>query len=52
MEISGGLGGTARKAWRIGLMGYNARPDNVAVVLRALREGLQEARARPRTARL
>ena len=41
VEISGGLGGLAGKIWRVGVMGYNARPENVAMLLRALAEALQ-----------
>ena len=41
VEISGGLGAQAGKIWRIGVMGYNATPDNVQMVLRALGEGLK-----------
>ncbi|XP_076451542.1 alanine--glyoxylate aminotransferase-like [Babylonia areolata] len=40
VEISGGLGELAGKVWRIGIMGYNCTPDNVRLVLRALREAL------------
>jgi len=36
LEIGGGLGALAGKAWRIGLMGYGARRENVAVCLQAL----------------
>jgi alanine-glyoxylate transaminase/serine-glyoxylate transaminase/serine-pyruvate transaminase len=36
IEISGGLGQLAGKIWRIGLMGFNARPENVLLVLKAL----------------
>jgi len=35
-----GLGDLAGKVWRVGLMGYNARPETVAVLLRALAEVL------------
>ncbi|KAI8464731.1 MAG: alanine-glyoxylate transaminase [Monoraphidium minutum] len=42
LEIAGGLGPTAGKVWRIGLMGYNARPQNVALVVEAFRDGLQK----------
>ena len=45
VEISGGLGAQAGKIWRIGLMGYNATPDNVRLVLRALREGLMNTKS-------
>ncbi|KAJ8918587.1 hypothetical protein NQ315_013092 [Exocentrus adspersus] len=44
LEISGGLGPTAGKVWRIGLMGYNATPDKVDLVLKVLKEALQEAK--------
>jgi alanine-glyoxylate transaminase/serine-glyoxylate transaminase/serine-pyruvate transaminase len=43
VEISGGLGAQAGKVWRVGIMGYNATPDNVNRVLRALSEGLKHA---------
>jgi alanine-glyoxylate transaminase / serine-glyoxylate transaminase / serine-pyruvate transaminase len=36
LEIGGGLGALAGKAWRIGLMGYSARPANVRLCLEAL----------------
>ncbi len=38
MEIGGGLGVMAGKAWRIGLMGHGATVRNVDLVLGALRE--------------
>jgi len=44
IEISGGLGGSAGRIWRIGLMGYNAQPDNVKRLLRVLKEALEFAR--------
>jgi alanine-glyoxylate transaminase/serine-glyoxylate transaminase/serine-pyruvate transaminase len=40
LEIGGGVGAYAATVWRIGLMGHNARPDTVALVLAALREVL------------
>lgn len=40
LEIGAGLGDLAGKAWRIGLMGYGARAENVALCLRALEEVL------------
>ena len=43
LEIAGGLGPTAGKIWRIGIMGYNARPQNIAATLEALKEGLKVA---------
>jgi alanine-glyoxylate transaminase / serine-glyoxylate transaminase / serine-pyruvate transaminase len=36
LEIGGGVGPHAATAWRIGLMGANATPDKVALVLAAL----------------
>ncbi|WP_286232833.1 pyridoxal-phosphate-dependent aminotransferase family protein [Thalassotalea sediminis] len=40
LEIGAGLGQFAGKAWRIGLMGYGARKENVALCLAALKEAL------------
>ncbi|MCE9778706.1 pyridoxal-phosphate-dependent aminotransferase family protein [Shewanella algae] len=40
LEIGAGLGALAGKAWRIGLMGYGARRENVALCLRGLAEVL------------
>mmetsp|Transcript_5024 Transcript_5024/g.8943 ORF Transcript_5024/g.8943 Transcript_5024/m.8943 type:complete len:435 (-) Transcript_5024:112-1416(-) len=42
LEISGGLGGTAGKVFRIGLMGYNCTPRNVESVVSAFEAGLKE----------
>ncbi|ROV61889.1 alanine--glyoxylate aminotransferase family protein [Vibrio ponticus] len=42
LEIGAGLGALAGKAWRIGLMGYGAREENVALCLRALEESLTQ----------
>lgn len=42
IEIGGGLGDFKGKAWRIGLMGHGARPNNVLLVLSALEELLAE----------
>jgi alanine-glyoxylate transaminase/serine-glyoxylate transaminase/serine-pyruvate transaminase len=42
VEIGGGLGAFKGKAWRIGLMGYGARPANVYLVLSALGQLLAE----------
>jgi alanine-glyoxylate transaminase/serine-glyoxylate transaminase/serine-pyruvate transaminase len=42
LEIGAGLGALAGKAWRIGLMGYAARNENVALCLRALEETLDK----------
>jgi alanine-glyoxylate transaminase/serine-glyoxylate transaminase/serine-pyruvate transaminase len=41
IEIGSGLGPTAGKAWRIGLMGHGATVRNVDLVLTALREVLR-----------
>jgi len=41
LEIAGGLGPTAGKVWRIGVMGYNAKPQNVALVIEAFKDGLK-----------
>jgi alanine-glyoxylate transaminase/serine-glyoxylate transaminase/serine-pyruvate transaminase len=41
LEIGGGLGDFKGKAWRVGLMGYNARPDNVYLLLCGLERTLQ-----------
>lgn len=36
IEIAGGLGDLKGKIWRIGLMGYSSRPENVLLLLSAL----------------
>ena len=41
LEIGAGLGALAGKAWRIGLMGYGARKENVALCLKALADVLK-----------
>lgn len=40
IEVGGGLGELAGKVWRVGLMGYNSRPENVDKLLNALRQVL------------
>jgi alanine-glyoxylate transaminase/serine-glyoxylate transaminase/serine-pyruvate transaminase len=40
LEIGAGAGAFASSVWRIGLMGHNARPDAVLLVLAALRDAL------------
>lgn len=40
LEIGAGLGQLAGKVWRIGLMGYASRPDNVRLCLSALEAAL------------
>jgi alanine-glyoxylate transaminase/serine-glyoxylate transaminase/serine-pyruvate transaminase len=37
IEIGGGLGELAGKVWRIGLMGYNSRPENVDRLVETLK---------------
>ena len=41
LEIGAGLGALAGKAWRIGLMGYGARRENIALCLQALQQLLR-----------
>ncbi|XP_011692592.1 PREDICTED: serine--pyruvate aminotransferase, mitochondrial [Wasmannia auropunctata] len=43
IEISGGLGPTVGKIWRVGLMGVNARTCIVNRVIAAFHDGLQHA---------
>jgi alanine-glyoxylate transaminase/serine-glyoxylate transaminase/serine-pyruvate transaminase len=43
LEIGAGAGKYAAAVWRIGLMGHNARPDAVALVLAALQDALDHA---------
>lgn len=40
IEISGGLGELKGQVWRVGLMGYSAREENVLLLLAALEEAL------------
>src|SRR5690348_1012263 len=40
IEIGGGLGDFKGKAWRIGLMGFSSRPNNVLLLLAALEQCL------------
>jgi len=40
LEIGAGLGDLAGKVWRIGLMGYSARKENVVLATAALKEVL------------
>ena len=42
IEIAGGLGELKGKVWRVGLMGYSSRPENVILLLDALRRLLYE----------
>jgi len=41
IEIGGALGALKGKAWRIGLMGYNSRKENVRQVVSALQECIE-----------
>lgn len=43
LEIGAGLGEFAGKAWRIGLMGFGAKNENVALCLAALKDALANA---------
>ena len=38
LEISGGLGELKGKVWRIGLMGYSSRPENILLLVSALKK--------------
>jgi alanine-glyoxylate transaminase/serine-glyoxylate transaminase/serine-pyruvate transaminase len=42
LEIAGGFGPLVGKIWRIGLMGYSSRLENVMLLLSALREVLKQ----------
>lgn len=44
LEIGAGLGQFAGQAWRIGLMGYAAKSENVALCLAALKDALDKFR--------
>ena len=46
IEVGGGLGDLKGKAWRIGLMGYNSRPNTVLLVLAALEQVLRKLGAK------
>ena len=43
IEIGGGVGAYAATVWRVGLMGPNARPDAVLLLLAALEEAIARA---------
>jgi alanine-glyoxylate transaminase/serine-glyoxylate transaminase/serine-pyruvate transaminase len=45
IEIAGGLGELRGKVWRVGLMGFNSRRENVALLLSAFKDVLAELRA-------
>jgi alanine-glyoxylate transaminase/serine-glyoxylate transaminase/serine-pyruvate transaminase len=38
IEIGAGLGPLKGKIWRVGLMGYGAREENVEILAKALRQ--------------
>jgi len=40
IEVGGGLGELAGKVWRVGLMGYNSRPESVDRLVTALKQVL------------
>ena len=40
IEIAGGLGELKGKVWRIGLMGFSSRPENIVLLIEALRRVL------------
>jgi len=42
LEIGAGLGDFSGKAWRIGVMGYTARNENIALCLTALEDALNQ----------
>ena len=42
IEIAGGLGELGGKVWRIGMMGYNAKEENVMMLLSALKIALKK----------
>jgi alanine-glyoxylate transaminase / serine-glyoxylate transaminase / serine-pyruvate transaminase len=45
IEMGGGLGALAGKVWRIGLMGYNSREENVDLLLNLLEQELPAFRS-------
>jgi alanine-glyoxylate transaminase/serine-glyoxylate transaminase/serine-pyruvate transaminase len=42
LEIGAGLGPLAGKIWRVGIMGYSCKPENVMLCLSALGSVLQD----------
>lgn len=42
VEIAGGLGPSLGKVWRVGILGYNAQPQNIQLVLEVFRDGLKQ----------
>ncbi|MFQ6537257.1 MULTISPECIES: pyridoxal-phosphate-dependent aminotransferase family protein [Aphanothece] len=51
IEVGGGLGALAGKVWRIGLMGYNSRAENVELLLELFRTELPAFRPGAQTGR-
>ena len=45
IEIAAGLGELNGKVWRIGLMGFNSRKENVVLLLAALKDILSQQKA-------
>ena len=43
IEIAGAFGPLAGKVWRIGLMGFNSRLENVTLLLAAMKDALESA---------
>ncbi|MFW6183894.1 MAG: pyridoxal-phosphate-dependent aminotransferase family protein [Chloroflexota bacterium] len=43
IEIAGGLGELGGKVWRVGLMGFNSRAENVLLLLQALERVLNDS---------
>ncbi|EGC28993.1 hypothetical protein DICPUDRAFT_99972 [Dictyostelium purpureum] len=41
IEIAGGIGAFAGKVWRVGLMGFNANPSNVKLLISAMSDALK-----------
>lgn len=42
VEIAPGLGPTVGKIFRVGLLGFNAKPANVELVVASFRDGLKQ----------
>jgi alanine-glyoxylate transaminase/serine-glyoxylate transaminase/serine-pyruvate transaminase len=42
IEVGGGLGELAGKVWRVGLMGFNSRPESVDCLVEALKQVLKK----------
>ena len=38
IEVAGGFGPLAGKVWRVGLMGFNSRRENVTLLIEAMRK--------------